>query len=285
MIKSIAVGLESVDSFDAITGVAANLAIGSNASLHAIYVEDVDLVKGTEIPVVPFFPMEGYIPMLPDRRAELEESFIRNETQLNSRFLKFISDTRIKGRFQILRENVNRALVDQSRTHDLLIIGKTGKADADPERVLGYHVESILRHAFSPVLLVPEKPSFGFKTLVAYDGTPGSHRALAAACEVAKSGGADVRVVAVAEPEKGAAILEGAAEYLSNHEMSLDLSARSGDSVAEILQQEAKEFEADILAMGAFGHGRIAEFFGSGETHSILGAVPCTVLICGPESI
>ncbi|MEZ4647846.1 MAG: universal stress protein [Candidatus Eisenbacteria bacterium] len=80
---------------------------------------------------------------------------------------------------------------------------------------------------------------------------------------------------------EGYDLLGKANSYLESHELTAELERRMG-SPAEIILEEATRWDARILAMGAFGHGRISQLFGSRGGHRIL-SVDRVALLCGPQ--
>lgn len=282
MIESIAVGMEPGSLLDDVTEIALQLAIVHDTPLRAVYVEDTDLLRASYAAPFPALPPEGPIPMDPNASRELEAKFHEEERELGRRFLKLISDFRIRGSFRVERGSVTDVLVEESRAHDLLVLGKSGASDGESEAPLGDHVESVTRQAYCPVLVVPPGGEVGNRILVAYDGSVVSHRALTTAARLAKVHDAAIRVVVVAEEEEGYDLLGKANSYLESHELTAELERRMG-SPAEIILEEATRWDARILAMGAFGHGRISQLFGRAATHRILESVDRVALLCGPQ--
>ncbi len=281
MIQSILVGLDWGETAEAAAAVAAELAIAWEASVKALYVEDAELIRAAEQAVLAGFPESGPIPYAVPTIPELETEFASEERALGRRFLKLVADTRIHGSFQVAQGEVDRILIRESRAHDLLVMGKYSQpAPEAGGRPLGRNVERILRHVWSPVVLVPPDGKLGPNLLVAYDGSAGSHRALASAVRVARAIDGSLRVVAVGKPAAADALLEEAESYLDAHRAAAELVAREGITAQEILR-EVEEYEADLLAMGAFGPARRKESFGAGVTLDVLEGVRRAALVCG----
>lgn len=282
MIQSVAVGMELGSVLEDVTDVALQLALLHDSPLRAIYVEDTDLLRASYTAPFPILPPEGPIPMDPNASRELETRFRNEEQELGRRFLRLVSDFRIRGSFRVERGRVQDVLVEESRAHDLLVVGKAGSSADAAAATLGDHVEAVARQAYCPVLVVPPGATLGGRILVAYDGSVVSHRALTTATRLAAVQDAFLRVVVVAGEEEGYELLAKARAYLESHERAAELERRDGHP-AEILLEEAARWDAHILAMGAFGHGRISQLFGRAATHRILESVDRLALLCGPQ--
>lgn len=282
MIQSVAVGIEMGALIDEVTDVALELAILYDAPLRAIYVEDTDLFRASYSVPFPALPPEGPIPLDANAAKDLEEKFRQDERELGRRFLRLVSDFRIRGSFRVERGSVADVLVEESRAHDLLVVGKAGTSPEGVRGALGDHVETIAKSAYCPLLIVPPGANLGERILVAYDGSVVSHRALIAAARLASSSESRLRVLVVAEEEEGYDLLDKANSYLEAHDLRAELERKTG-SAAEAILEDAVRWEAHILAMGAFGHGKISQLFGRAATHRILEGLDRLALLCGPQ--
>ena len=182
-VQSILVGMDWGEATGALATVAPDLAIALGATIQAVYVEDVELIRATRMPPVPLLPPMGAIPFDTTSTAELDQKFKREESRLGKLFVQLVADTRIKGSFLVERGDVAEILVRESRAHDLLVLGRFSEKATEPT-TLGAHVERIVRKAYCPVLLVPPGSQLGDRLLVAYDGSAGAHHALAFALPV-----------------------------------------------------------------------------------------------------
>ena len=281
MVQSILVGMDWGESVDALVAVAPDLAIALDAAIHAVYVEDVELIRATRIPPVPLLPPMGAIPFDTASTSELLEKFKREESRLGKLFVKLVADTRIKGSFLVERGEVTEILVRESRAHDLLLLGRYSEKTPGTGAPLGAHVERILRRAYCPVVLVPPGTELGERFLVAYDGSAGAHRALSMAVRLARATVAQLSVMAVSREETARHLLDEAEAYLNAHHLAAKLLTRTGEPSTQILA-EVRTGEYSLLAMGAFGQSRLKEFFGATVTHELLRHVPCATLISGP---
>ena len=89
---------------------------------------------------------------------------------------------------------------------------------------------------------------------------------------------APITVLAVSDHmEKAIPILEEAQSYLEAYEVEVDYVLKEGEPAAEILF-EAKEKDAGLIAMGAYGHN-IREFILGSITEHVMRAASCPVLL------
>ena len=283
MMQTILVGLDWGETVDAVANLAAELAVVLNASLKAVYVEDVRLIEATERAAVTPLPSAGSIPYRVPNLRDLEEKFRAEERVLGKRFLRLVADTRIRGSFLVDRGEVAPILVRESRAHDLLVMGKYSEPaqEGEARRPLGDHVEEVLRHTWCPVALVPPwAAELGERFLAVYDGSEGAHRALSSAVRLARVTKARLSVISVGAPSLTDELLSEANGYLEAHRIDGHLVAREGDPAEEVLR-EARESGADLVALGAYGaHHRRGTFHPEVSQH-VVRALDTTALVCG----
>jgi nucleotide-binding universal stress UspA family protein len=282
MMQTILVGLDWGETAEATAGVAVELAIAMKASVKALYVEDAELIRAAERVPLGSIPTAGSIPLTVPNMGDLEAEFQSEERVLGRRFLQLVADTRIRGSFLVEQGEVDRILVRESRSHDLLVVGKYSERhrEVGGRRPLGRHVEQVLQHIWCPVVLVPPGATLGPRILVAYDGSGASHRALAAAVRLSQAMQGQLRVISVGPLEIAHAFLDRAESYLESHRTEGDLVARDGHVAEEVLR-EVTDWGADLLSMGAFTPARRKESFGAATTLEILSQLPRSALLCG----
>ncbi|KAA0124696.1 universal stress protein [Methylobacterium sp. P1-11] len=163
-------------------------------------------------------------------------------------------------------------LVERGRAADLLVVGGTAETEIDPSP-FGVALGPVLMEAGRPVLVVPPETSRepGSRIVVAWKDTPEARRAVSGALPFLRS--ADrVFLVTIGEDAR----LDGAEEvaaHLILHGAAATahlLTATVSDG-AEILRF-AREQQADLIVMGAYGHSRLQEWAFGGATRSILAA-------------
>lgn len=63
-------------------------------------------------------------------------------------------------------------------------------------------------------------------------------------------------------------------------QVSVERVSSISDSVGVSLSRAAVDFDADVLAVGAYGHSKLREVLFGGTTRHLLEAPPCPVLLC-----
>ncbi|TFL17180.1 universal stress protein [Jannaschia formosa] len=161
------------------------------------------------------------------------------------------------------------AAVEVARAADLVMMSAAeGGQDAHQQRFLQ---EAVIRGAGRPVLVVPkdgETAGLG-RALVGWRDTAQAARALHDLVPLL-SAGAAIRLVSFGPgPRLGDAgeVMTDLAATLSRHGFEVEIDRRFDrvESIAGALEAEAREFGADVLAVGAYGHSRAYDL--------ILGAV------------
>lgn len=165
---------------------------------------------------------------------------------------------------------------------DLLVLGRQGEgagggADGAAPR-LGGVAERVLRRAPGAVLVTPERFREPRRLLLAYDGSEAAAQALPYALAFAAS--LELPLVAVSvqdDPALAETHLEVVRRAAQGHPaLSVSTHVLRGDATQVIL--EALQ-EGDVLAIGAFGEGRLSEFFRGSTTEALLRGAEVPVLL------
>jgi nucleotide-binding universal stress UspA family protein len=163
---------------------------------------------------------------------------------------------------------------------DLLVVRQGDWAI--PEIISGQGPEHIALTSGRPTLVVPAKGSFndcGHRVLIAWKPTREATRAVHDSLALLHPG-AEVTILEVNAPAKPKT-MEGMAAHLQRLGLNAKSeTAREGTgSVCEIILRRAKDLNADLIVMGAYGHSRLREFVLGGVTREMLKAMPIPVLM------
>ena len=148
-------------------------------------------------------------------------------------------------------------------------------------------IEGALFVSGKPLLLMPEAGSATLapkRILIAWDARVEAARSVYAALDMLKSAN-DVRVAIVdpnpGETAHGAEPGADVATYLSRHgiKASVERVPSQNLAVADVLRRCARDFDSQMLVMGAYGHSRLRERIFGGVTKSILEAPSVPVLL------
>ncbi|MFB0489922.1 nucleotide-binding universal stress UspA family protein [Methylobacterium sp. OAE515] len=161
-------------------------------------------------------------------------------------------------------------IIEQGRAADLLVVGRSAPGDLDPGP-LGFALGPILMEAGRPVLVVPPRVAdlSGRRIVVAWKDTPEARRAVSGALPFIRSAD-QVFVVTAGEGAR----FEGAqdvARHLARHGASVTTHLLTTTvSDGEPILRFAREQEADLIVMGAYGHSRLRGWAFGGATRDVL---------------
>lgn len=166
---------------------------------------------------------------------------------------------------------------------DLVVLGeqptdREGGSAAPPGTI-----ESIIVRSGRPALVVPAGgvgAGFGRRALVAWNGSAQAGHALAAALPLLRQAEA-VLVLGwsrqpLAAPQSGLTI----ERFLARHGVSATVERRhASPHVSHEIAEAAAAWQADLVVMGCYGHGRMTEMLLGGATRSVLAAMPVATLM------
>lgn len=191
------------------------------------------------------------------------------------------------------------ALVDRSRTADLVVIGSHAR-HAVADLLLGGVSQQVAAHAVCPVVVVRGAPRGTDRVAVGIDGSPSAGRALDFAFEQASRRGWSLRVVhawdvavigfdvdASTYPEGGIiddvrdAETRLSAEVLAGHvarypDVAVEVRVARGPA-AKVLVEAA--VDCDLLVTGSRGRGGFSSLLLGSVSHKVLHHAPCNVAI------
>lgn len=216
-------------------------------------------------------------------------------------FLKPVSDQRLRAR-ALESERVYRALIAplagatftgspdvtrarlvmMGRYSSLLLIGRPG---ADPENISPETVKAAIYECAHPVMIAPPALLAGpiASVVVAWNGSAQAARAVGSSLPFLRKASKVTVLVADGDPD-GA----GAARLLRNlGRLGIDASveameagALTGRTRGRALLAHAKGRGADLLVMGAYGHGGLSNFLGlGGATAKVIASCPVPLLL------
>jgi nucleotide-binding universal stress UspA family protein len=196
-----------------------------------------------------------------ERVDEWIEEFRRRAGDLPARAYKVVGDPRDR-------------LVAEAQRFDLLVLGRETHfkfaTQADPCDTL----RQVLRDSPRPVVAVPESPTAGRSTIVAYDGSLQAARAAYAFQASGLAIAGPVHIVGVGNDPSAAG---RAVEFFAGHGVvATPHLIPPAASPAAVLQGAAGRLDAGLIVMGAYGQSVLREFFLGSVTRTLLreAAVP-----------
>ncbi len=274
MIKQILVPTDG--STYASIGVAYCVALAKrhSASLVGLHVIDIKLLEGpflrdisASLGTAPYVNYQNNISLL------LEE---RGKAALGS-FAERCEKEGVAFESQQVVGSVTHSIAEHSKLADLLVMGRGGEHGEWLNGLMGSTTEAVVRHAQCPVLVTEREEAGLQRILVAYDGSDHSRSALQFATSMAEAWGVPFEVLMVGK-EGSEAVAKEAKSYLEAHELEIEYTVLEGDP-REVILDYAKEVEADLIVMGAYGHSRVRELLLGSTTHYVLNHAPCPVLL------
>lgn len=181
------------------------------------------------------------------------------------------------------------ALARQARAADLVIVGQSGPGEERSGNP-GAIPDELVALAGRPVLVVPRAghfPAAVKRIVVAWNDSREAARALSDALPLLRSA-ERVCLVAIGDSHPPAGDLPTSMDmldlplaYLARHGVTADGEIMRADpaEIPEILLARAALLDAELLVMGAYGHGRIRELLLGGVTREVLARLPLPVLL------
>jgi nucleotide-binding universal stress UspA family protein len=144
-------------------------------------------------------------------------------------------------------------------------------------------LHAVLFDSGRPVLIAPRvpPPSIGRRVCIAWNGTAESAAAVWAAIPWMQRAEA-VRVLSADEYQRRGPAAPELAAYLACHDIQPELAGfRPVDrDVGAGLLAAAKQFDADLVAMGAYSHSRLRQLILGGVTRHVLEHADLPVMMC-----
>lgn len=160
----------------------------------------------------------------------------------------------------------------EAQRYDMILLGQQTYFEFETQLGVDDTLQKVVMHGPRPVIAVPEKPSSGTSVIVAYDGSVQAARALQAFQAAGKSGLQPIHVVCVLPDHVEAAKCGSRAiDFLSFHGVKAQLHAiGSSDKPAQQVLKQARELNAGLVVMGAYGQSGWKEFFFGSVTQTLL---------------
>jgi nucleotide-binding universal stress UspA family protein len=256
---------------------ALRLAAVFDSTLIVLYVVDVRVLEGPLLQSVG--TLWGDVP-IPVWHEDLGASL----RQHGERLLEEVaSRVRAEGRSVELALEIGlpvETITERARSVDLVVVGRRGEHAAFGSHPLGSTAEGVVRRAPKPVLVCPQGKHPLGRVLVAYDGSEHALRALELGVAYTERTRVELHVVSVHPRADEAERLAAEADaYARGHDLDVAIHVREDDDAAEQILEVARQVGAEMLAMGAFGRGRLREFLVGSTTQKVLTAFDHPVLL------
>lgn len=261
--KDLLVHLDDAATSTTRTQLACELARTHDAHLVGAYVE----------PPLPSMLFPGDLPAADLIESELEEAARRRDVA-RSMFEQAALSAGVRHEWRHLEDGRVHALATSARYSDLVITGR--REEDDPDSVLEV-AQDIALGAGRPVLVVPRafRGMPGNTVVVAWNASREAVRAVHDALPLlARAARVRVLSVNVGNGDDRLGPLPGAdiCAHLARHGVHAEaLEAQThGERVPELIADRAREFGADLVVMGVYGHSRLRELVLGGVSRYLL---------------
>ncbi len=171
----------SLAAFEAATALAARL----DAELHALFVEDINLLRLAALP----FARETRLTSATTRRLqnpEMEHALRAEAMRAQATLATVATRLHVRWSFQVTRGQVAAQVRAVAMETDLVAFIFSGGVPASLTQVAAT-METLMRGAPCPLLMLPPGAGIRPPFVVVYDGTPASARALRLAAQLAQA--------------------------------------------------------------------------------------------------
>jgi nucleotide-binding universal stress UspA family protein len=247
-IRRILVALDaSANSREALT-VAAGLARTLHSEITGLFIEDINLVRLSELP----FAREVIFAESSLRNIEREGLQRRLRTRaavLRRELTELANEYKIASNFRVLQGSVSREILSAALEVDMLAVGRLGHSIIRRAK-LGSTAREVVARATSTVLLVKSGVESG-PIIALFDGSAAGMRALRLAADLIDRVG-DLRVLAWAPGEETAyERRQLAVEILKDNQSQVQFQHLSGDNPQQLIEWVNRQKGSLLLLSGA----------------------------------
>ncbi|MGO4304378.1 universal stress protein [Cupriavidus sp. RAF12] len=236
-----------------------------------------------------FAPDTTWLYLMKEAARYFEEDRARRDAArdaVRQRFEHEMSNQSIEWEWRNVEGDPVTAVLREVREASLLVVGEYDANDPH-SFVAAKFVESLVLESGRPVLVVPSAGEFqhvGQRALVAWDGGREAARALHDALPLLAGSAVELFCASTATQalRTDAAPVSHAARLLERQgaTVSIHHSPAGADMViGERMLSCAADFDADLIVMGAYGHGRFRELVLGGVTRTLLSSMTVPVLM------
>ena len=184
----------------------------------------------------------------------------------------------IDGKADVVQGGALAVLNAASAAHDLVLIGADAAFGGGETAPL---INGLLRDNPRPLIVTPGQPTAGTKTLVAYDGSIPTLRALQLFCAIGLRTENEVVVTCLnASGRTALSLAEDGATYLSERGYRATPRPIAGEGdPAPVLIEAAKDVGAGLIVAGAYGQRGWREWLLGSTTEHLLASSPVPLFI------
>ncbi|MBM6551974.1 universal stress protein [Marinomonas ostreistagni] len=175
--------------------------------------------------------------------------------------------------------NFVETLTDLSDDARLYVVGKQGTGHLDSD-VIGSNLESAARSLHQPLLVVSDEFKTPQSFMVAYDGRETAKVALERIAQSPLLKGIPCHLVMVKRDKANEAVeLDQARAKLVDLGFEVEAKLIEGDDIQAALLSYQRANQIDLIAMGAYAHSKVRQFFVGSNTTKMLTKCQVPVII------
>jgi nucleotide-binding universal stress UspA family protein len=276
MIKKLLLGIDTSEHSRNAQAYAFHIAHRLGASLIGLHVVDIVSIEGSF-----FHDISGSLGLEPylDFSSKMREVLTTRGRQALDEFAAAARRENLQVETVLDMGIVANQICDRARSADLVMIGHRGVNERFSSGLLGSTAEAVARKCPRPLFISPMKFREIRRVVLAYDGSERASHAMRAAAEFGSSLGIPIAVVTVArDPKLGERTMEEARKYFEPYSPPAEFKMLQGHANEEIIKF-IKEYQADLLFIGAYGHSRIIEMVLGSTTEYVLRNSSCPVFL------
>jgi len=276
MIKRILVGIDTSEHSRVAQSYAFYLARCLGASLIGLHVIDIVSIEGSFLhDISGSLGLEPYL----DFSSRMREVLAARGRAMLDEFAQAARRENIAAETILDAGIVANQLCERARSVDMTMIGHRGINERFSTGLLGSTAESVARKCPRPLFVSPREFREIHRPVLAYDGSARAARAMRAAAEVVALLGVPLAVITVARDLKlGAKTLDEARSYLEPYAIPAEFKLIPGHAHEGIIGF-LKEYDADLLFIGAYGHSRFIEMVLGSNTEYVMRNASCPLLL------
>lgn len=245
--------------------------------LTALHVMDIKIIQGPLFSDIAFYSgLPVYYEFLP----KIEEALNKRADSILEEISRKAEKAGVKAQTKKIAGIIEDTIIRESENHDMIVLARRGEHfHFNAGGLLGSTAESVVRRSKKPVLITPadfrEIESIG----LAYDGSPPASSALKMAAELSGAARWPITTLIICEDAAAAADLaRRVEEFLDGRDVDNEILILRGREDREILRF-IREGAVEMMVMGAYGRGRLRDFFLGSTTSNVIRQSDIPVLL------
>ncbi len=161
----------------------------------------------------------------------------------------------------------------------LVVMGKRGEASANARDHIGSQLEGVVRAMHRPILVTPRQFKTPRQIMVAFDASATTLKGVSMIASSPLFVGLPVHLVTVGDDIPSLRVsLDQARRLLTDASFEVHTAILPGE-VEPTLYAYQSQHSIDLIAMGAYGHSRIRQFFVGATTTRMIQTTPTPLLL------